>query len=127
MINDAIRTAVLPLTACYFALHYLQHSGEGPIMVRYYGKDFLLVPLLTFATAIASELLGRPQKAGTKEVVLTFAAVSIFFEGLLPCFSVEVNGDPYDVAAYAAGAVLTILAVRFNKNIRHNVWNKNSP
>jgi len=124
MMNSALRRAVLPLTACYFGIHYLQHSGVGPDFVRFYGKDLILVPLLTCATMIAAELSGRPQKTGTKEVVLTFVAVSVFFEGLLPYFSEEASGDLFDIAAYAAGAVMTILAIRSNKELRHSVWNE---
>lgn len=119
--------AVLPLTACYFTLHYLQYTGAGPAVVRFYGKDVLLVPLLTFATAIAAELFGRPQKIGTKEIALTFAAVSVFFEGILPLLSDEVSGDPFDIAAYAAGAILTLWAVRSNKKLRHSVWVEDNP
>jgi len=121
MKNRILKRAAMPLTTIYFALHYLQYSGEGPSLIRFYGKDLLLVPLLACATAAAAELSGRPQAIGIKEIVLTFIAVAVFFEGLLPVLSETVVGDPCDIAAYAAGAVLTGYAIHRDRILRHSV------
>lgn len=119
--SKTVKTTALPLAAGYFALHYLQHSGGGPEWLRFYGKDVLLVPILVTATSLTGEMLGRPQKIGWREVLLTWAAVSVFFELLLPAFRQNIAGDPLDIVVYALGAVIFLFFLKKNNELRHSV------
>lgn len=119
--SKTVRTTALPLTAGYFVLHYLQFSGAGPEWLRFYGKDILLVPILITATSLTGEMLGKPQRIGWREVLLTWIVVSVFFELFLPAFREDIKGDPLDIAAYAFGAAVFLFFLRQNNELRHSV------
>lgn len=119
--SKTVKTTALPLTAVYFALHYLQFSGAGPEWLRFYGKDMLLVPMLVTAVSLTGEMLGKPQRIGWREVVLTWIAVSVFFELFLPAFRDNIKGDPLDMVAYGLGAAVFLIFLRKNNELWHSV------
>lgn len=104
---------VLAMVASYFFAHYLQHTGRGPELVRFYAKDFLLVPLLISATEITAQFLNRPIAIRTREVIVAVVAVSVAFEWLIPTISASGEGDIWDIAMYTAGGLFFLLLSRW--------------
>ncbi len=103
---------VLTMVGVYLGLHFMQHHGLGPEVLRFYGKDFLAVPLLLEAVGITAQLLGKPVALKYGQVLLAAIYMSLVFEWLLPRYADQYFGDWLDVVAYAAGATLYCIYLR---------------
>ncbi len=103
---------VLLLVLLYFTSHYLQSHALGPEYLRFYAKDILLVPMLIYAIYITALLLGKELQIGSRHIWITFVAVSLIFEGILPVAGSQYSSDLWDVLAYFAGAMICQAIVR---------------
>jgi len=96
---------IFVFTAFYLVLHYLQNHGLGPEIIRFYGKDLILVPLLILGINSAATFFHVPTKIRFKEVVLTIIVCIIAFEFLFPRFGMAFERDPVDILCYTLGGV----------------------
>ncbi|MCA1762090.1 MAG: hypothetical protein ABR574_02765 [Cryomorphaceae bacterium] len=103
---------LLAMSAIYFVLHFMQHRELGNEIIRFYGKDFILVPILLSGVGLASRFLNKPILIGTKEVILAVVYCSVVFEGILPVFRSNLTADYVDVICYAAGGLMWHMAFR---------------
>ncbi|MBO2012421.1 hypothetical protein [Hymenobacter negativus] len=78
-----------------------------PAWLTSYLSDILFLPLtLSLALAAHQLLYGRQATLPGSWVLAAWAVVALWFEGLLPRWSATAVADPFDVLAYAAGALL---------------------
>lgn len=95
---------ILSFAAAYLALHYMQHHHTGPEVIRFYGKDLILVPMLLGATAMASNFLNKPIALGTKEAIIAVVYCGFVFELVMPRLVENVHFDFIDLICYSIGA-----------------------
>lgn len=100
---------VVVIVAAYFALHLMQHYALGPELLRFYGKDVLLVPVLASGVAISTGLAGMNIKITFPKLLLTGIYVAVVFEFILPHFGEQYHTDWYDLPAYALGVIIAWL------------------
>ncbi|MFC6222889.1 magnesium citrate secondary transporter [Hymenobacter artigasi] len=82
-----------------------------------YLGDVLFLPLaLSLALAAHQMVYGRHATLPGTWVLAAWAGVALWFEGLLPLWSAQAVADPWDVLAYAAGAL--IFQLWMNKRVR---------
>lgn len=96
---------VVLLVAAYFALHLMQHYALGPELMRFYGKDVLLVPMLAAGIAISTSLAGFSTCITLRNLLLTGVYAAMVFEVILPAIGNQYQTDRYDLAAYALGVL----------------------
>jgi hypothetical protein len=78
-----------------------------PPLLAAYLSDLLCLPLmLSVALAMHRLLICRTGTLPRSWVVAAWLAVSVWFEGLLPLWSVQATADPLDVVAYALGGLI---------------------
>lgn len=73
-----------------------------------YLDDLLCLPLiLTFILAVQRAYFGdKRMTIPAAHTLLAVVAISVCFEGILPCFSEVYTADAWDVLAYTSGALL---------------------
>jgi hypothetical protein len=77
-----------------------------PTWLTSYLSDVLCLPvMLSLALAAHQLLYGRRATLPGSWVLAAWATVALWFEGLLPLWSAQAVADPWDVLAYAAGAL----------------------
>ncbi len=79
-----------------------------PGLLQSYLNDVISIPLmLTVALYAQRRLVARSYTFVFPDswLLLAWGYVSVWFEILLPCFSVRAVADPFDVAAYAVGTL----------------------
>lgn len=94
----------------YSALYLNRHLWHYPLppLLTAYAADLLAMPvLLTVALALQRRLLPHFRHLVLPDAWLLGAwlAVSVWFEGVWPCFSAVAVADVLDVAAYGAGTL----------------------
>ena len=78
-----------------------------PAGLASYLTDVLFLPLaLSLALAAHQTVYGRGATLPGTWVLAAWAGVALWFEGLLPRWSAQAVADPWDVLAYAAGALI---------------------
>ncbi|MDB5269772.1 MAG: hypothetical protein JWP58_2812 [Hymenobacter sp.] len=77
-----------------------------PSWLTSYLSDVLCLPvMLSLALAAHQLVYGRHQMLPGRWVLAAWASVALWFEALLPRWSAQAVADPWDVLAYAAGAL----------------------
>ncbi|MBF9141719.1 hypothetical protein [Hymenobacter properus] len=78
-----------------------------PAWFTSYLSDVLCLPLvLSLALAAHQLVYGRRATLPGTWVLAAWAGVALWFEALLPRWSARAVADPWDVLAYAAGAIV---------------------
>ena len=91
----------------------MQFHSLGPEALRFYGKDFILIPFLMLGINVAMISLGIDAKVGIKELILTILTCSIAFEFIFPKFGMAFEPDVVDVFCYFfGGSIYYILFLR---------------
>jgi hypothetical protein len=102
-----MRTLPLVVATLLFLAHQTAAAlGASPFWADAWLDDLLFLPLVL---GLVRLLRGRPVPLVQVAGAVVYAGS--VFEGLLPRFSGRITGDPLDVAAYAAGAVLFVLLI----------------
>jgi hypothetical protein len=97
-------SAALVYSVLYVNKHWLH--WPLPAGTTSYLGDFLSLPLLlSIALAAHRLLIDRADTLPVAWVVGAWLVVAIWFEGLLPRWSAQAVADPFDVLAYALGAL----------------------
>ncbi len=102
----------LCLSAClaYAANRWLVPSALKGVFLHGYFADLLLIPAALPLLLWVHQQLGlRPAELRPRwsEIWLHVAVWSVAAEGIVPHFVARATGDPWDVAAYAGGALLS--------------------
>ena len=93
------------LAACYQLSKRWLH-WPLPAGLTSYLNDVLFLPLMLGLALAAHQLVyGRRATLPGPWVLAAWAGVALWFEGLLPLWSPHAIADPWDVAAYAVGAL----------------------
>lgn len=101
------------LACVYFVLHFLQNHGLGPEVLRFYGKDIILVPFLMLGINATMLSLDIKTRVGIKELILTILTCTIAFEFVFPKFGMAFEPDVLDVFCYIfGGSIYYILFLR---------------
>lgn len=81
--------------------------------INSYLDDLACFPvILTLALAFLRTISGLKEYRLSKgQVIMAVIYFSIMFEGVLPALSVRYTRDPFDIIAYAAGALLFSRAI----------------
>lgn len=95
----------LIFTAVYFVLHYIQHHGIGFELLRFYGKDLLLVPFLMLGIKTTAYILGIKINIGLKELIATVLTCILSFEVIFPRLGMAFAPDLIDVFCYVIGGI----------------------
>lgn len=103
--NKKEAQTIFIFTTFYLVLHYLQNHGNGPEIIRFYGKDLILVPLLILGISSATTLFQVPAKIRFKELVLTIIVCITAFEFLFPRFGMAFERDLGDILCYISGGL----------------------
>lgn len=116
MVRIAPRRAlvVYAVLVLVFVLHRIvEAGGRSPVPLRSWLDDLLAVPLvLGIALALQRWRRGRPDwTLPPGQVLLAAGFFALVFEAVLPLVSSRVTADSWDLAAYAAGAVLFQLEI----------------
>lgn len=78
-----------------------------PVGLTSYLSDVLFLPLVLSVALAAHQLVyGRRARLPGLWVLAAWAGVALWFEGVLPRWSPQAVADPWDVLAYAAGALI---------------------
>lgn len=95
--------------ACYALNRWVVPAGMKGAFLRNHFDDTLLIPAALPLMLWLHQRLGlRPVDARPTwpEIGLHFVVWSIAAEGIAPHLFAHATGDPWDVAAYAAGALV---------------------
>ncbi len=113
---------VVLMVGAYFTLHRMQYYAIGPELLRFYGKDVLLVPILAAGIAISSALAGMLIKITLPKLLLTGLYVAVVFEFILPYLGDQYHTDWYDLAAYALGVLVAWFLLWQNRAHHQSAW-----
>lgn len=82
-------------------------SLKGPFLRQHFADTLLIPAALPLLLWLHARLGLRPaaQRPSWREILLHLAVWSVAAEMLAPMLSRHATGDPWDVAAYAAGAL----------------------
>jgi hypothetical protein len=100
----------------YFAFRLMNSLEVSPEIIRSYGCDLLFIPILMTSLKIVRSLFQFSFSVSTKEVVIALVYTSMVFEWLLPDEGTNFVGDPFDIAAYATGAVFYLIYIKPENN-----------
>lgn len=98
------------LVAAYLFLHYIQSHNVGPEILRFYGKDIILIPFLILGINASNDILKLNLVISLKELITTTLYCIIAFEIVFPTFGMAFEADIIDVACYIFGAILFYFA-----------------
>jgi len=85
----------------------LQYVQLSPIWFNYYADDLLFLPVaLSLALWIQQKYVNQQFKFSIIQIIFTWLACSILFEGIYPALFLDYIQDPLDVLAYGIGAVI---------------------
>ena len=111
------------LTAIYLVLHYLQTHGLGPEILRFYGKDLILIPILILGISSTTILFNIPVRIRFKELILTILVCIISFEFIFPRYGMAFERDLADILCYISGGlfyyIFFLRSVEKHKNQLH--------
>jgi len=96
--------------ACYAANRWLVPFAWKGMFLRNYFDDTLLIPAaLPLVLWLHQRFKWRPPEARPtwSEIIMHWAVWSVAAELVAPHFFARVTGDPWDVAAYAGGALVS--------------------
>lgn len=97
---------ILALALIYLALHFIQHHQIGPEVLRFYGKDLILVPMLLGGIAMAGQFFNKAIPMGTKEVIIAVVYCGLVFELVIPQVVENAHFDFIDLICYSIGAAI---------------------
>lgn len=95
------------LSGFYLLLHLLQSYGIGPELIRFYGKDIILIPFLILGINAANEILKLKLKISPKELIITTVYCIVAFEFVFPNYGMAFEADSVDILCYIFGAILS--------------------
>lgn len=105
--RDPVCTAAC---VCYAVNRWLLPLALKGVFLRNYFSDLLLIPAALPLLLWVQQRLGlRPAEArpAWPEILLHLAVWSVAAELIAPHLFARATGDPWDVAAYAGGALLS--------------------
>jgi hypothetical protein len=94
------------LYGAYQLNHHWLHRPLPPQLTSYL-RDVLCMPVMLSIALVAHQLVyGRQATLPASWVLAASAFVALWFEVLLPRWAPHAVADPWDVLAYAAGALI---------------------
>lgn len=102
--------------ACYGVNRWLLPAALRGVFMRNHFSDLLLIPAALPLVLWVQRRLGLRQadlKPQWSEIVLHVVVWSVAAELIAPHFFPRATGDPWDVAAYASGALVAGLIWKF--------------
>jgi len=100
----------------YLLIRWARSINFGPELLHFYGGDLLFIPILMTSTKIAKWLFKFPFEVNKVQVVIAFIYASVTFEWLLPIAGTNFVSDPFDILAYAMGALIYVYIIAKGKN-----------
>ena len=102
----------------YLSFRLMNSLLIGPELIRFYGSDFLFIPILMTSIKIIRSLFQFSFDVNTKEVVIAVVYASVVFEWLLPKQGTNFVSDLYDILAYCLGAIFYLTFVQSDRILR---------
>lgn len=98
----------LTLGGLFALLHLLEARELLGIWAASYGDDILCLPLVLGVVLIGQRALGLlgSSTLAWPHVLFGWVLFMVYFEGILPRWTVQATADPWDLAAYTAGLIL---------------------
>lgn len=91
----------------FIADKILQYLQITPTWFNYYADDILFLPLcLSLALWVQQRFINPLFVFSVAQIVLTWLACSVLFEGIYPYLITGFTQDPFDILAYALGAFI---------------------
>jgi|GEM_PF-2432914 len=105
------RRIFLLMIFLYLSIRWIRAIHVGPAFLHFYGGDILFVPILMTSVKIVKWLFNFSFRVNKIEVATAVVYSSVVFEWLLPNGGTNFVGDPFDIAAYAFGALVYVLFI----------------
>jgi hypothetical protein len=106
----------------YLTIRWIRAIHFGPEFLHFYGGDILFVPILMTSVKIVKWLFDFSFRVNKIEVAIAVVYSSVVFEWLLPNEGTNFVSDPFDIVAYAFGALLYVFYI--SKDSPEQVQNK---
>ena len=110
------RRLFLLMIFLYLAIRYVRSISFGPEFMHSYGGDILFIPILMTSIKIVRQLFNFSFTVDKMQVAIAVVYSSVVFEWLLPNEGTNFVHDPWDIAAYAFGALLYIFVISPNSH-----------
>ena len=113
---------LLTLAAIYLVLHFIQNHGLGPEILRFHGKDLILIPILILGISSTTILFEIPVTIRINELILTIVVSIISFEFIFPRFGMAFERDSADILCYISGGLFYyIVFMRTSENHKNQI------